>query len=188
MPKTAKKVTEKKAPKIEKAKKAEVVELKIEEKAVVVEKAVTKKKDMTYYEAVGRRKRAVARVRLYIIGKNKEVTVAGKTLKQGDIVVNNKNIGVYFPRLSEKKQYQLPLALTNNLERFAVSVRLLGGGTSGGLDAIVLGIARAVKLSDEETHGTLKERGLLTRDPRKKERRKVGTGGKARRQKQSPKR
>jgi small subunit ribosomal protein S9 len=83
----------------------------------------------------------------------------------------------------------MPLLLTKNESRFAVSIVVSGGGTTGQLDAMVHGISRALLLVDSDAYRiTLKTNGLLTRDPRKKETRKVGTGGKARRAKQSPKR
>ena len=82
----------------------------------------------------------------------------------------------------------MPLKLTQNEGRFAISILTEGGGKNGQLEAIVHGLARALLLSDQGYKVVLKKAGLLTRDPRKRERRKVGTGGKARRAKQSPKR
>ena len=94
-----------------------------------------------------------------------------------------------FPSLYEKEYYSMPLKLTNSLDRFAVTVQIFGGGKKGQLDALVHGLSRALELVDKETfRPLLKKEGLLTRDPRKKERRKVGKGGKARKAKQSPKR
>ncbi len=147
-----------------------------------------KNTDIKYYESVGRRKEAVARVRLYIVGKDKTATVNGKKIKEGEIIVNDKPISVVFPLLSHEKRYLKPLVLTSNAERFAISVKLAGGGKNGQLEALMHGLARAIQKSDEETRPALKLEGLLTRDPRTRERRKVGTGGRARRQKQSPKR
>ena len=145
-------------------------------------------KNIKYYEAVGRRKQAVARVRMHIVGKDKSVTVDGVKHKQGDIIVNNKPITEYFPALAQQNRYNKPFVLTNNVDRFVATIRLAGGGIKGQLEALMLGISRAVQLVDVEHHIVLKKEGLLTRDPRKRERRKVGTGGKARRAKQSPKR
>jgi len=150
---------------------------------------VRKIKDLKYYEAVGRRKEAVAVVRLYIVGKDKDVTVQGNKIKAGELFFNKKPIEVAFPLAYQKAQYLLPLKLTNNLDRFAISIISSGGGINGQLDAIILGLSRAIQIIDRETfRPVLKKQGLLTRDPRARERRKVGTGGKARRQKQSPKR
>ncbi|MEK9178493.1 MAG: 30S ribosomal protein S9 [Patescibacteria group bacterium] len=137
--------------------------------------------------AVGRRRGAVARVRLYskISGSLKFGEVE---IKKGDIVVNDRSVADYFKGEIAKAKYELPLKLTNNLGKFAVIVKAEGGGLSGQLDATVLGISRALSSIDASFRPTLKKRGLLTRDQRVRERRKVGTGGKARRKKQSPKR
>lgn len=148
-----------------------------------------KKKEMKYYNAVGRRKESVARVRLYIIsGKEKTVSIGDMKIKQGAIVINGMPAEHYFPSEAEKKRYLLPLEMTNSVDRFALSIRVIGGGKNGQLEAIRLGIARALCLADTAFRPLVKAEGLLTRDPRVRERRKVGTGGKARRQKQSPKR
>lgn len=146
-------------------------------------------KNLTYYEAVGRRKRSVARVRLYLIKKSAEALVGKLKIKAGEIFINGKNIDESSFKAHKKKFLSMPLILTKNENRFAVSIIVNGGGTTGQLDAMVHGISRALLVVDSEAYRTiLKTRGLLTRDPRKKETRKVGTGGKARRMKQSPKR
>ncbi len=151
--------------------------------------AKAKSKSTQYHEAVGRRKSAVARVRLYILGKEKSITLEGVTVKVGDIMVNRKKASEVFSSAHEKVRFQEPLALTNSLERFVVSAHITGGGRSSQLDAFIHSLSRALeKVAKEEYRPTLKKAGLLTRDPRIRERRKVGTGGKARRQKQSPKR
>lgn len=151
---------------------------------------MTKKiKDLKYFEGIGRRKRAVARVRLYLVSKDKTAKVGEKTYKAGEIYVNGKPIENIFSSLHEKNYYLTPLKLTNCLDRFVVSAKIVGGGKKGQLDAFVHGLSRALELVDKETfRPILKKEGLLTRDPREKERRKVGRGGKARRIKQSPKR
>lgn len=147
-----------------------------------------KAKDIQYYEAVGRRKDAVARVRLHLATKTKQATVKGMTVKAGEFIVNEKAMTEYFGTEALKRSCMFPLRLTDNTERFAVTIKVVGGGIKGQLDAIKLGLARALCKVDAEYRPVLKENGLLTRDPRIRERRKVGTGGKARRQKQSPKR
>jgi len=150
---------------------------------------VKKIKDLSYYEAVGRRKQSVARVRLYIIKKSTEVTVGKLKIKAGEIFINGKSIDETSFKVYKKKFLMMPLTLTENEKRFAVSIIVNGGGTTGQLDAMVHGIARALLVVDTEAYRSiLKTSGMLTRDPRKKETRKVGTGGKARRMKQSPKR
>ena len=85
--------------------------------------------------------------------------------------------------------YQEPFRTTNTLGRFAVSITTTGGGIFGQLGAAIHGLSRALeKVDKEKFRPILKKRGLMTRDPRKKERRKAGFAGKARARKQSPKR
>lgn len=148
-----------------------------------------KAKDIQYYEATGRRKESVARVRLYITSK-KSTAKPAKTdaIKAGEIVVNHKPISEYFKTLVLQRQAGFPLRLTGNEDRFATSIRVMGGGVQGQVEAIVHGIARALCLASDEYRPVLKQGGLLTRDARTRERRKVGMGGKARRKRQSPKR
>ena len=146
-------------------------------------------KNLTYYEAVGRRKQSVARARLYLVKKSAEVSVGKLKIKPGEIFINGKSVDETSFKTYKKKFLSLPLILTKNESRFAISIIVKGGGTTGQLDAMVHGIARALLIVDNDAYRPLlKANGLLTRDPRKKETRKVGTGGKARRMKQSPKR
>lgn len=150
---------------------------------------VKKTKNILYYEAVGRRKTAVARVRLYIVDKNKTVSVNDDLkIKAGEIYINSKPLDEVFPESYKKDFLKTPLKITNNEDRFAISVKVGGGGKTGQLEAIIHGLSKALVLVDKEYKSILRKFGLLTRDPREKERRKVGTGGKARREKQSPKR
>lgn len=136
-------------------------------------KRKNKKKDYTY--AVGRRKEASARVRLF----------RGK----GESTVNGKPVAEYFPGEINKDKYTKPFNTVEAGDKFYFSARVEGGGKKGQLGAVVHGVARALaKLEKEKYRIPLKNSGLLTRDSRVKERRKAGTGGKARRQKQSPKR
>lgn len=129
-------------------------------------------KDYTY--AVGRRKTATARVRLFP--------------KKGDLLVNNKAAGDYFDASTNNPPYLLPFKLTNTQDKFSFSAKVEGSGKSAQMDAVVHGISRALAAYDQEFRPVLKQHGLLTRDSRMKESRMVGTGGKARRKKQSPKR
>lgn len=148
-----------------------------------------KTKDISYYEAVGRRKQSVARVRLYLPKKGEEVLVNKLKIKAGEIYINDKSLKEIAFKSYEKSFLSLPLTLTKNQDRFAVSIIVSGGGTTGQLESMVHGLARAIEIVDKEAYRPLlKANGLLRRDPRKKETRKVGTGGKARRMKQSPKR
>lgn len=156
---------------------------KVEEKVVVVNKTSPKERD--YVFAIGRRKSSTAEVRLY----KKDTTVwGGTTVNKGEFVVNNKTALEYFGKGFEKV-YKQPMQVTNAENKFAVSIKVSGGGKMGQLDAVVLAIARALdKIDKEKFHSVLKKKGMLTRDPRIRERRKVGMGGKSRRRKQSPKR
>ena len=153
------------------------------------QKQSDKSKDQpAYYHAVGRRKEAIAQVRLYV-ETSADVTVNGKAIKKGDIVVNDKPIEEYFRDATSKKLYMEPLRTTNTIGRFAVSVHTSGGGLQGQLEAFVHGISRALLLVDESKfRPILKKQGFLMRDPRAKERRKAGFAQKARAKKQSPKR
>ncbi len=133
-------------------------------------------KSKDYILAVGRRREAVARVRLYSKGS-------------GIITVNAKPVEEYFTGSVNKIFYLKPLAVTDTVGKFDITVKVEGGGLSGQLGAMIHGIARALSsLNKEKYRSLLKKQGLLTRDPRTRQRRMVGTGGKARRKKQSPKR
>lgn len=140
------------------------------------------KKKQNYTYALGRRKTASARVRLF-----KSATVPGVEGKH-QLIINGKPAEEYFPGDMMKDQYRFPFVLTKTLQNMSASVKVAGSGISGQLGATVHGISRALNLFNPEFRPTLKEAGLLTRDPRAKERRKAGKGGKARRSKQSPKR
>lgn len=128
-----------------------------------------------YFEGIGRRKVAVARVRLYP--------------SKGDFLVNGLAAGQYFDEvLNAPALYNKPLVLANVLGDFAITAKVSGSGIRSQLDAVVLGIARALVKYDPELKDVLKAEGLMTRDDRMKETRKIGMGGKARRKRQSPKR
>ncbi len=148
-----------------------------------------KTKGLKYYESVGRRKEATVRARLYIVPKSGKVKVDDVEIKSGEIFLNKKPIDKIYSHIWEKEIYMKPLKLTNTQDRFAVSLLAKGGGKHAQLEAIAHALARALDRIDRATYRPLlKPEGLLTRDPRVRERRKVGTGGKARRKKQSPKR
>ena len=151
---------------------------------------VKKIKDMIYYESVGRRKESVARVRLYIVAeKGGSVPVKSKKISAGEIFLNDKKIEESYILKNEQVQYEAPLKMVDSLDRFAVSIKVSGGGKNGQLGAIIHGLARSLCLVDPENYKkTLREAGYLTRDPRTRERRMVGMGGKSRRSRQSPKR
>lgn len=155
-------------------------------KAPLIEKKAVTKKD--YIFAVGRRKEAVARVRLY--EKLKDKFQWGVTeIKKGDIVVNEKMASEYFPGEVNRFAYTEPLRVANAQNKYTITIRVVGGGSAGQLQAVVAGLSNALSLANKEDYrAPLKKKGFLTRDSRIRERRKVGTGGKARRAKQSPKR
>jgi len=137
--------------------------------------------------AVGRRKDAVASVRLYEISKDMPL-IAEEKVKKGEIFVNDKRIENYFSGKIAPLIYLEPLRITNNLDKYAITVKVVGGGQRGQLIAVVHGISRALSAIDIKNRQILKKKGLLTRDPRVRQRRNVGMGGKSRRAKQSPKR
>ncbi len=123
---------------------------------------------------VGRRKEAVARVRI----------LPGS----GQITINGKPIAEYFLGQIFQKLYNRPLELTKTLGKYSFSVRVEGGGKVAQLGAMIHGIARALAKTEPALRVTLKREGFLTRDARVKERRKYGNAQKARAKKQSPKR
>ncbi|MEZ4520895.1 MAG: 30S ribosomal protein S9 [Thermomicrobiales bacterium] len=114
-----------------------------------------------YFYANGRRKSAVARVRLYPGG--------------GEITVNGKPATDYFGgRIQHQAMIAQPLRLTNTMSQYNVIVNVKGGGVSGQASAVRHGIARALSVADDELRPVLKRAGLLTRDARVKERKKPG--------------
>ena len=113
-----------------------------------------------YYYGTGRRKTAVARVRLYP--------------GTGSIVINDKALEEYFTREEDRKQIRDPLADTEMINQFNVSVKVEGGGVSGQAGAVQHGIARALEVANPDLRSALRSKGYLTRDPRMKERKKAG--------------
>lgn len=124
------------------------------------------------FKAVGRRKEASARVMLQ----------KGK----GQFLVNAIPIGRYFP--NEEARLEKPFKITDTQGLYFATVKVEGSGKAGQLDAVIHGLSRALILAQPETRPALKKAGLLTRDPRVKERRKYGRAQKARKGKQSPRR
>jgi small subunit ribosomal protein S9 len=130
---------------------------------------------INYTYTVGRRKEASARIRLF----------SGK----GENLVNGKKENEYFQSPLLAKPLSRPFDITEASGKYYYTAKVFGGGRDGQLDAVVLGISRALaKVSPDKFKFLLKKAGLLTRDSRARLRRMVGTGGKARREKQSPKR
>ncbi len=112
---------------------------------------------------MGRRKSSVARVRI--------------CEGSGNIIVNSKAYDKYFTVLQHQLDVTAPLRMTETAEKFDVYARVNGGGPTGQSGAMKLGIARALKTYDQVHEEVLREQGLLTRDPRMKERKKYGMAG-----------
>ena len=140
-----------------------------------------------YKIAVGRRKGAIARLRLYVDLKE-SLMFDEQTVKKGDIFVNGKKIEDYFKGNTANATYEEPFRITNTVGKYTITVKVIGGGQMGQMDAFIHAASRALSTIDEKNKQILKKKGFLTRDARVRERRKVGMGGKARRKRQSPKR
>ncbi len=108
----------------------------------------------------GRRKTAVARVKL--------------SDGSGKVTVNGRELQTYFPLETHREEVLRPLTVTDSKARFDVLVRVEGGGQMGQAQAIRLGIARSLVAVDEDMRSSLRQHGLLTRDPRMVERKKYG--------------
>jgi small subunit ribosomal protein S9 len=116
-----------------------------------------------FFYGTGRRKKSIARVRLYH--------------GEGKITINQRNIDEYFGLETLKLLVRQPLRLTETQGKVDVVVRVAGGGVSGQAGAIRHGVARALLLFNPELRPVLKSAGFLTRDPRMKERKKYGLKG-----------
>jgi small subunit ribosomal protein S9 len=117
-------------------------------------------KNLAYFQGTGRRKTSIARVRL----------VPG----EGTVVVNGKPLDEYFGRDGAAEAAVAAFGVTNTSRRFNAMVKVEGGGVSGQVGAIAHGIARALLQVDKDNTKALRQAGLLTRDPRAKERKKPG--------------
>ena len=117
----------------------------------------------TIAAATGKRKNAIARVQL--------------SLGTGAILINGRSADEYFPREALQIDLRRPLEMTNSAERFDVKATVTGGGVAGQAGAVRHGIARALEKNDPTQRATLKREGMLTRDPRRKERKKYGQKG-----------
>ncbi len=122
--------------------------------------ATKAKKEVKELWAVGRRKTSIARVRL--------------SAGDGTITVNEKPANQYFGHEAYQLTIQQPFKVTETIGKFNVAASLTGGGTAAQADALQHGISRALVLSNADLRKALKTVGLLTRDSREKERRKVG--------------
>ena len=116
---------------------------------------------MEVFVSIGRRKGAIARVRM--------------TPGDGKIMINNtEGLLSYFKRETLKMDIEQPLVLTDNLDKFDFNIRVNSGGLTGQAGAVRLGIARALLAYSEDYRSPLRQGGFLTRDPREKERKKYG--------------
>lgn len=156
---------------------------KLTKKVVVKVKPVTKPKAVVaagskvkkYTQAIGRRRSASAKARVF----------EGKQ----EIIVNDKPISTYWNRPGLASLYLKPFIVTDTLGKYTATVRITGSGIMGQVGAFVHAVSRALaEVNPEMFRKPLRDADLLTRDPRMKETRKVGQGGKARKKKQSPKR
>lgn len=162
--KTTKKTEKKKAaPKREKKTPArETAAKKVEKKAAKpADSVVVREEKEKYFEAVGRRKTSIARVRLF-------------TQSKKGVVVNNKPYTDYFPVKNLQKTVVSPMEKLNCLDKFGLSIKVKGGGITGQAEACRHGIARAFVALNPYFKKRLKKAGFLTRDPRMRERKKPG--------------
>ena len=113
-----------------------------------------------YYEGIGRRKAASARVRLYP--------------GEGAVIINDKPLEEYFGRERDRMMVVAPLSSVGLQNVYTLSVKVQGGGVTGQADAIAHGLARALLHINPDLRPTLRKAGFLTRDPRAKERKKPG--------------
>ncbi len=137
---------------------------------------MARKKKQDYIFAVGRRKTASSRIRLF--------------KGEGKNLVNGFSVFDYFSGDIFRAKIERYYKLVGNIfdSKYHFSAKVEGGGKSGQLDACLHGLSRALVKAEPDLKAKLKKEGFLTRDARVRERRKVGTGGKARREKQYPKR
>lgn len=156
---------------------------KLTKKIAVKVKPVTKPKPVVavankprkYTQAIGRRKSATAKARVF---EGKE-----------EILVNDKPISTYWGRPGLAALYLRPFIVTDTLGKYTATVKVTGSGIIGQIGAFVHAVSRALaEVNPEAFRKPLRDANLLTRDPRMKETRKVGQAGKARKKKQSPKR
>jgi len=157
--------TKKNSKKSQRVKKAKIISSKKRKKREVVVALPKKKerKEKEYIYTIGRRKTSVAQIRFYKKGK-------------GMILINDKDLEKYFPYFEFQSLVKAPLALVG-VDNFDLTIKVNGGGTRGQAEAIRHGIARALALYNPNFKKPLRTAGFLTRDPRKKERKKYGLKG-----------
>lgn len=124
-------------------------------------------KSEKYYEATGRRKRAVARVRIITCNSS-------QSIEEGQFLVNSKPYKEYFPTVFLQQTVESPFQKLKLMAKFSGTAKVRGGGINGQAEAIRHGISRAMIVFDPNFRKKLKKSGYLTRDSREKERRKFG--------------
>lgn len=145
------------------SKKTMVTKKVIKKEDKVIKEKETVEKKSPYFYAVGRRKTAIARVKLF-----------PEKISQNTLSINGRKFEEYF-QISRMRDFaKAPLSLAGEGKKFNVEVRISGGGISAQADAIKLGIARALVVFNNELKKSLKDKGYLTRDPREVERKKPG--------------
>lgn len=132
-----------------------------EKKVAVKEKKKAAKKAVKYFAGTGRRKTAIARVRLQVQGEKKSL-------------INGKPLEVYFPTAELQQIVKSPFEKLSCLDKFGLSAKVRGGGYQAQAEAVRHGIARALVIFDSEFRKKLKKEGYLTRDSRMRERKKFG--------------
>ncbi len=137
-----------------KTKKEKIIKVKKPEIEPVAKKS-------KYFKAIGRRKTAIANVRLFLTGTK-------------DILVNSKPLKDYFPTLEMQEIVLSPLKLMEYFEKCGASIKVLGGGIHAQAEAVRHGLAKTLILFNPDFRKTLKKAGYLTRDPRMRERKKFG--------------
>lgn len=160
-PPTSRKAKAVSEPPAKPAKKKPVVEELVVQEIPKMEEELAKDKKSKYLEAIGRRKTAVARVRLYTQGKK-------------EVLVNGKNISDYFKTPYLQEIVLSPLEKLKCADKFGLSIIVKGGGMSSQAGACRLGLARTLILLNPYFKKRMKKSGLLTRDPRMRERKKFG--------------
>jgi len=148
-------------PRTKKEKTKKVKKEKKLKKAKIIEKPKPVLKPEKYFEAEGRRKTAVARIRLFTLGEK-------------GFLVNAKPLQQYFPTFELQQTAQTSLETMKCLDKFRVSARVRGGGLKAQAEAVRHGIARALVLFNPDFRKRLKAAGFLRRDPRMRERKKFG--------------
>ena len=138
-------------------------------KKIRTEKKISKIKGVKkkYFEAVGKRKTASARVRLF-------TDIASSKNKKEIFLINEKSLEIYFPTLEAQETIFSPLKEMDCVDVFRVSVKVKGGGVFAQAGAVRHGIAKALMLFNPDFRKKLKKAGFLTRDPRMRERKKFG--------------